>query len=567
MIVDYQDSQYVGFNGSTYCTIPNLPPNTIFGKDLSNSSLSVNTFYGIIHFSSKYTYKSDKLKPGVIQKECSPFIKYFPKILVKTKRTDQKKDMYALLKIVDVSDEIVLCDVVRYIEEKETAQFESDFIKFNCTAHWTGNKIVPKFQAQKDTDLTPIRKSYQSDDIYSIDPPGCVDIDDALHCKKIMDEDELLGYEVGIHIADVSSFIEENNIIDNELKQRVETIYLPNEHPIHMIPEQLAINYISLLEKSPKRAFSIIIRLNIQYEIQSVSFEKTVIEVKQNLSYEQAEEMIKLQNNESIQVLYTVGRKLKEKINFAFSENEIYDTHQMVAVYMIYANKFVGEKIQSYDPTNVLLRAHQAKSSQNQSIPMDNVDPVLLKKYNSNLMDQAKYQIGTEKCEHHGLNLPFYTHFTSPIRRYADIIVHRHLWKVLNNEQLGRIETKTIFLMNFYSKFYKQMEKYYEIMVLAEKLGIEYDVTDAYITFIDSDRDSIKLYIPKYKLDYNYQICNYKMKDIISVEAESNKITIKNNHSDFEAKLNLFQKVQVKLVVSTRNLVKVIFQIIELEGL
>ena len=536
MIVDFKDSGFAAFDGSKHSSVQ-LSNNVIFSQNLLDLSMSITTFIGIIHFSSKYTYTTGK--QNIIRKDCTPFIKYFPKVLAKTKKIDQTKDLYAILKIENIINNIIYCDVVQYLGEICDQSIESKFVQIACSSHWTNTKrINQQFQEKSNIDLTPNRKDYTHIDIFSIDPGGCVDVDDALHCTRVDN-----GYEVGIHIADVSSYIDENSELDYELGQRVETIYPPNSSPIHMIPPELAIAHISLLEGKPKRAFSVIIKLNDTFDIQTITFEKTIIKVK-NLTYEKAEEMKNI-----LEDLYTVGQKLKKNIETAFPKDEVYDMHQMVAVYMIYANKFVAEKIQSFDPNNVLLRAHHEK----EKITQRTVDPILHKKYNINLMEQARYQLGSNDCAHQGLNLEFYTHFTSPIRRYADIIVHRQLWKAINSTKIERIDTKTIFLMNFYSKFYKQTERYYHVITIANILGNEYDITDAYITYID---DCIKLYIPKYNLDYDYQICNYRMKDIISVIKDDNGVTIKNVQTDKETRYELFQKVNVKIIATTNHAIE-----------
>lgn len=540
MIVDFKDSGFAAFDGSKHSSVQ-LSNNVIFGQNLLDLSMSITTFIGIIHFSSKYTYTTSK--SNIIRKDCTPFIKYFPKVLAKTKKIDQTKDLYAILKIENIVNNIIYCDVVQYLGEICDQSIESKFVQIACSSHWTNTKrINQQFQEKSNIDLTPNRKDYTHIDIYSIDPGGCVDIDDALHCIRIDD-----GYEVGIHIADVSSYIDENSELDHELGHRVETIYPPNSSPVHMIPHELSIEHISLLEGKPKRAFSVIIKLNDMFDIQSISFEKTIIKVK-NLTYEKGEEM-----KDILFDMYTVGQKLKKNIELAFPKDEVYDMHQMVAVYMIYANKFVAEKIQSYDPNNVLLRSLRSSVIGTTINCAESNEAILFKKHNINLMEQARYQLGSNDCAHQGLNLAFYTHFTSPIRRYADIIVHRQLWKAINSQKIERIEAKTIFLMNFYSKFYKQTERYYHIMTIANILGNEYDITDAYITYID---ESIKLYIPKYNLDYDYQICNYRMNNIISVIRDNNSVTIKNIQTDEETRYELFQKVSVKIIATTNHAIK-----------
>ena len=189
-------------------------------------------------------------------------------------------------------------------------------------AHWfISKKYIPSI-----IDLTPSRLDLTHLDVYSIDPFGCRDIDDALSFDNNI---------IGIHIADVSSYIEEGGLLDNELSNRVETFY-DIQKTIHMIPEELSIHHMSLIEQSIKRAFSVLIYIN-NNQIVNVEFKKTLIIVKKNMKYED--------DITCIQELYDIGKHLKETIKYAFPINEEYDTHQMVAVYMIIANKLVGEKI------------------------------------------------------------------------------------------------------------------------------------------------------------------------------------------------------------------------------
>ena len=165
--------------------------------------------------------------------------------------------------------------------------------------------------------------------IYSIDPIGCIDIDDAIHIEEFNDY-----YQIGIHIADVSYYIEENSIIDLEIQKRAETIYLPNE-TIHMLPENL-MKLCSLTQDKISRVVSVIFKISkdnykiIQYDIQ-----RNVIRPI-NLSYDEAKILIKNKSNTELELLYEIGKHL-----YSF-QDEIYDIHKMVEKYMILANNYVA---------------------------------------------------------------------------------------------------------------------------------------------------------------------------------------------------------------------------------
>lgn len=535
MIADYYNSKSVKFDGSKYYESTD---DYFVGQNIETLIPLITTFYGVIHFSSKYSYKDN----NGIKKPATIFIKNNMQILVNTKKTNQHEDMYALLKIKKIENKCVICDVLKYIENNY--EFEKDFVKLMCLTSWTGKKILKEFEILKSIDLTPNREILKDIEIYTIDPKGCIDIDDALHCRKL----ENNQYEVGIHIADVSSYIQENSIVDNELKKRVETLY-SNEIE-HMIPEILSINCMSLLENEEKRAFSIIIVFDEKYKIISISFKKLLICVKKNLSYDEAQEMVN--TNDNLKLLYDIGKQL-------MCENNEYDIHKMVEIYMIYANKIVAEKIQKFDHQNVLLRVNNNKTIKN--IKCDNLK--LIEKYKINLSEQAKYQIGSENAFHNGLGINYYTYFTSPIRRYADILVHRQLWNVLNNVKLEKPQLEAVFLMNFCERYNKQIQRYNKIAKISENIKNN-EIYIGYITYFCNE-NLMKIHIPELDLDISHQIYDDKIKDVISVELineiNNEKIIIKNNQTKNEIILKLFQEINVKISVSKTKIVKLYTEI------
>lgn len=570
MIVDNYRGEFALFDGANYLPMQrDEMTNNIFGKNITNGKHIINTFVCIIHFSSSHTFTIPG-KKDIIRKECSSLISQFPKILTKTTKLSQRKDMYAIVKIEKFENNILFCEVCSngYLGEVGDPIIEERLMEFVCTAHWKNSKkMTSQFVELQNTDLTPIRLDLTGLPIYSIDPPGCVDIDDALHYQFDSIKRE---HEIGIHIADVSSFIEEGSIFDEELKSRVETVYDYKKKPIHMIPEELSVEYISLREGLPKRAFSVILKLNLDFEIINIEFQKTRIIVTKNLSYDEAQEMVENNSNKNIKELYEIGMRLKKQIQNAFQNesDEIYDTHQMVAVYMIFANKFAGEKIQSVDPESVLLRVHARQNDKNrddeqeEKKKMSSINPVLIQKNIVSRMEQAKYQIGTQNCRHHGLDLGFYTHMTSPIRRYADIIIHRQLWKIILGEKITRPEIETIFRINFYKKLFKQMERYMHASEIATMLGITCQETDAYITSINEDRESIRIFVPQFDIDYDLRLIHNKMKSIMKIIISDKKITIINIHEKTEISYELFQQIGIKLVTTRDPFVKLRFEII-----
>lgn len=516
--------------------------------------ININTFVVIIHFSSKNIYTIPK-KNDMIRKESSSLI-YKQTILTKTKYINEKKDMYAIVKIEQFLKDknIIYCDVCNYLGYIDDINLENNLMEHICSSHWINTKnLNNQFIKLHNIDLTPNR-FFDNNEIYSIDPLNCLDIDDALHYNFNIDTKE---HEIGIHIADVSSYIEENTILDLELSNRVETIYCYKSKQIDMIPKELSIEHISLLEGKEKRAFSIIFKLDENYNIINVDYKKTLIIVKKNLTYEKAQEMIF--DNFVIKNLYFIGQKLKEKITNEFIEDKPYDTHQMVAIYMIYANKYVSEKIKSFSPDKVLLRTH----TNNTNITNKNKSINNLLEYKNKLanVENANYQIGCNNSFHFGLGLNNYTHFTSPIRRYADIIVHRQLWNTINNIQLKYIEKNIIEHINFCKKIYKYAERLMHINEISKNI-IDYCETNAFITNFNENTKMIRLYIPKYDFDYDINIIHEKLQHIYNIEITENELTMTNLHNNEINKYYLFQEIQIKIVPIKDPFIKLLFEIL-----
>ncbi|XP_003963807.2 exosome complex exonuclease RRP44 [Takifugu rubripes] len=317
--------------------------------------------------------------------------------------------------------------------------------------------------------------------VCSVDPPGCTDIDDALHCREL--EDGTL--EVGVHIADVSHFIRPGNALDSEAANRGTTVYLCGRR-IDMVPELLSSNLCSLRSNVDRFAFSCIWELNQKSEILKTRFTKSVINSKASLTYAEAQMRIddstkndnitkslrglnklakilkkrRIENGaltlSSLEVRFHIDSETHDPIDL--QAKELLETNSMVEEFMLLANISVAQKIYDEFPDCAMLRKHpapppsnydilhKASKSQNVEIHTDSAKALaysldkasvegflyfntLLRILATRCMMQAVYFCsGMDSDFHHyGLASPIYTHFTSPIRRYADIIVHRLL--------------------------------------------------------------------------------------------------------------------------------------------
>ncbi|XP_055358515.1 exosome complex exonuclease RRP44 isoform X2 [Betta splendens] len=317
--------------------------------------------------------------------------------------------------------------------------------------------------------------------VCSVDPPGCTDIDDALHCREL----ENGNLEVGVHIADVSHFIRPGNALDREAANRGTTVYLCGKR-IDMVPELLSSNLCSLQSTVDRLAFSCIWEMTHEAEILKTRFTKSVINSKASLTYAEAQMRIDdTTKNDSItknlrglnKLAKILKRRRIEKGALTLSSlevrfhmdsethdpidlqtKELQETNSMVEEFMLLANISVAQKIYDEFSECALLRKHPAPPPSNYDILMkaakskhvdihtdsakalaDSLDVArvdgfpyfntLLRILATRCMMQAVYFCsGMDSDFHHyGLASPIYTHFTSPIRRYADIIVHRLL--------------------------------------------------------------------------------------------------------------------------------------------
>uniref|UniRef100_A0A673CV99 Exosome complex exonuclease RRP44 n=1 Tax=Sphaeramia orbicularis TaxID=375764 RepID=A0A673CV99_9TELE len=326
--------------------------------------------------------------------------------------------------------------------------------------------------------------------VCSVDPPGCTDIDDALHCREL-DNGNL---EVGVHIADVSHFIRPGNALDKEAANRGTTVYLCGKR-IDMVPELLSSNLCSLRSNVERLAFSCIWEMNHEAEILKTWFTKSIInsKVKHNKNHDLFAYLLYLSQmriddttmnddiTKSLRGLNKLAKILKRRriengaltlssleVRFHIDSEthdpidlqtkELMETNSMVEEFMLLANISVAQKIYDEFSECALLRKHPAPPPSNydilikaaksknvaihtdsakalaDSLDMATVDSfpyfnTLLRILATRCMMQAVYFCsGMDSDFHHyGLASPIYTHFTSPIRRYSDIIVHRLL--------------------------------------------------------------------------------------------------------------------------------------------
>ncbi|GBM24441.1 DIS3-like exonuclease 1 [Araneus ventricosus] len=339
--------------------------------------------------------------------------------------------------------------------------------------------------------------------IFSIDPKGCEDVDDALSVRKLPDG----KLELGVHIADVTHFVQELSVVDLEARSRSTSVYLPDRR-YDMLPHALSGNLCSLLGNVDRYAVSVLWELDSKCKVQNVWYGRTIIKSKYKLCYEAAQDILygstvenmladipELQGLDecelnmrfqemkdslsklyhianvirrdrlgagglelnSINMKFEIDRNLPSAVTDVKSAKEL-AIHKTVAECMIFANHWVAKKINDVYPSQAVLRRHPnpreadlvelQKLAESKGFTLnvhsnkelaaslekavDIHDPSVNQIFRilaTQTMNQATYCCtgcySFPELYHYGLGLDRYTHFTSPIRRYADILVSR----------------------------------------------------------------------------------------------------------------------------------------------
>ena len=384
------------------------------------------------------------------------------------------------------------------------------------------------------------RRDYREVTTFTIDPTDAKDFDDALSIRELR-----AGlYEIGVHIADVSYYVKENTVLDKEAFARATSVYLV-DRTIPMLPERLSNGVCSLRPDEDKLCFSVIFKMNANAEVLDQWFGRTVIRSNRRFAYEEAQAIIEGADGDCRQEilwLNDLAQKLRaerfkagaldferEEVKFYLDEKGhptgVYfkrskEANKLIEEFMLLANKKVAEFIGKPKPgkkaKTFVYRVHEqplpekledfnrfiAKfgygvktgsrkaltSSMNRLIGevRDRPEQNLIQTLAIRTMAKAVYS--TDNVGHYGLAFDYYTHFTSPIRRYPDVMVHRLLQRYLD---AGRSVNKEKY--EEYCKHSSEMEqlaanaerasiKYKQVEFMADRLGQVYSGTISGVT-------------------------------------------------------------------------------------
>ncbi len=321
---------------------------------------------------------------------------------------------------------------------------------------------------------------------FTIDPIDARDFDDAISIRSI-DNGQL---EIGVHIADVSYYVEPDTVLDKEAYERATSVYLPDRvNP--MLPERISNELCSLRPHEDKLTFSAIFRMTPKGEIKHRWIGRTVTHSNHRFTYEEVQEIIEQQTGlyqAEIATLHTLAQRFrrhrfkKGAINFSSTEvrfkldpkgkpigimiKESKDSHQLIEEFMLLANREIAEYVGKIEihkkPVPFPYRVHDTPDKEKllpfvefakkYGIHFDLKTPEsIAASFNQMLADvkgkpeqhvletlgirtMAKAIYTTENIGHYGLGFEHYCHFTSPIRRYPDVLVHRILQECLDNK-------------------------------------------------------------------------------------------------------------------------------------
>lgn len=321
---------------------------------------------------------------------------------------------------------------------------------------------------------------------FTIDPADAKDFDDAVSFRQLKNG----TYEIGIHIADVSHYVEPENPLDKIAYQKATSVYLPDRvNP--MLPEHISNVLCSLRPDEDKLTFSAIFQITAKAEVKQYWIGKTIIHSDHRFTYEEAQAIIEEKAGlyaEEILILNDLAQRMRKKrfnkgaINFSSQEvrfkldekgdpigimiKESKESHQLIEEFMLLANRYVAENISKIKikgkPFPFPYRIHDTPDKE-KLLPFiafankfghkfDSSSPeAIAASFNQLLQDvhgkpeqhvleqlgirtMAKAKYTSENIGHYGLGFEHYCHFTSPIRRYPDVMVHRILQDVIENK-------------------------------------------------------------------------------------------------------------------------------------
>ena len=404
---------------------------------------------------------------------------------------------------------------------ESTAEMHAILAEFGLPYKYPENviKAAEKIPDSIDQEEIAKREDFRKTTTFTIDPKDAKDFDDALSIKQLPNG----NYEVGVHIADVTHYVKEGSIIEEEAVNRATSVYLV-DRTIPMLPERLSNVLCSLRPNEEKLCFSAIFEMDDHAEVKNYRIGRTIINSDRRFTYEEAQDIIETGEGDfkkEVLKLDELAKKLRKQrfasgaiafdrheVKFEIDENGkplgvffkvAKDSNKLVEEFMLLANKtvaeFVGKVPKNKNAKTFVYRIHdlpdpeklknlsdfimrfgyKIKTEGSGTAISKSINQLLDKvqeKPEENLIEtiairsMAKAVYTTSNVGHYGLAFNYYTHFTSPIRRYPDMMVHRLLERYLAG---GRSVTK-----EKYEELCKHSSNMEQLAANAERASIKY---------------------------------------------------------------------------------------------
>ncbi len=376
------------------------------------------------------------------------------------------------------------------------------------------------------------RKDMRSILTMTIDPQDAKDFDDAISFRKLKKG----MYEVGVHIADVAHYVKPGTALDQEAYSRATSVYLP-DRVLPMLPEKISNELCSLRPNEDKLTFSTVFQLDETGQVHNYWIGKTVIHSDKRFAYEDVQQIIETKEGEHKEVvllLHTISQNLRkqkftqgainfssEEVRFILDEERVpidvtvkqsMESHQLIEELMLLANRTVAEHVSKIKINKASIpfpyRIHDSpdidkltnftkfagrfgykfdlsspatiSTSFNKMITAASQIPAQSILQTLGIRTMAKAVYSMENIGHYGLAFPFYCHFTSPIRRYPDVLVHRILLECIE-KNIHPIKAMEEMCQHCSDRERKAMEaerdanKYKQVEYMRKFIGGEFD--------------------------------------------------------------------------------------------